>query len=240
MPVPIRESLLVQLEQDDLSSHANRQLIGALGMVQPLLLWVIAGERPTQGLPRWNLLSSVSAYYYSGAVAVFVGILIALAVFLFTYRGYDNKDQRRDRTAACIAGGAAVLVAFFPTRPPCPGCVLPWWRPYMDVTHHVAATVLFLSFIYFSLVLFPKAGPHGTGAPSREKRRRNIIYRLCGVLMIGFVAWAFLASLRHRSIFWPEALALESFAVSWLVKGRFVATTMAIGRRTLGRVLHRS
>jgi len=48
----------------------------------PLLLWVIAGWRPTTGVQPWELMSSVSAYYYTGAVAAFVGILVSLAVFL--------------------------------------------------------------------------------------------------------------------------------------------------------------
>jgi hypothetical protein len=81
----------------------------------PPLVYLIAGWRPTQGLTPWQPLSSISAYYYTGAVAALVGILVALAVFLFTYRGYDNEYSRLDRAAAIIAGVAAVLVAFFPT-----------------------------------------------------------------------------------------------------------------------------
>lgn len=78
-------------QPDDQSSNAHRQLIGLLGLMLPPLVYLIAGLRPTQGLPSWQLLSSISAYYYTGAVAAFVGILIALAVFLFTYSGYDNE-----------------------------------------------------------------------------------------------------------------------------------------------------
>ena len=54
-------------------------------------------HRPTPGLPRWETLNSVSAYYYSGAVAAFVRVIFALALFLFTYRGY--KNDRVDRWA---------------------------------------------------------------------------------------------------------------------------------------------
>jgi hypothetical protein len=114
--LPTRESLFATAEQDDLSSHLHRQLIGYLGMTLPFLLWVIAGWRPTEGLPRWGLLTSVSAYYYTGSVAAFVGILVALAAFLVTYRGYKNEQNRRDRIAAIIASVAAIGVAFFPTR----------------------------------------------------------------------------------------------------------------------------
>ena len=41
--------------------------------------------------------SSISAYYYSGAVSAFTGGLIAMALFLFAYRGYENNYGLRDR-----------------------------------------------------------------------------------------------------------------------------------------------
>ena len=231
MSAPAFEPLFGAGEADDRSSYAHRLLIGSLGLVLPVLLWVIAAWRPIAGLGRWAPLDSVSAYYHSGAVAAFVGILIALAVYLFTYRGYANDYGRRDRIAAAIAGVAAVLVAFFPTRAtdglPAPS----WWAPWMGVVHYVAAVVLFGSFIFFSLFQFPKSG---AGAkPPLDKRRRNRIYRVCGWVMVACIAWAGSALFTDAPIFWPEALALEFFAVSWLVKGRGDRTAMAVGQRTL-------
>ena len=44
----------------------------------PLLLWLIAGLRPIEGLQHWTPLGSISAYYHTGAVVVFVGILVSL------------------------------------------------------------------------------------------------------------------------------------------------------------------
>src|SRR6266545_2173362 len=41
------------------------------------------------------------------------------------------------------------------------------------------------------------------------------------------------ALITRAPIFWPEAVALEFFAVSWLVKGRADRTAAAAGRRTL-------
>ncbi|HET7005748.1 MAG TPA: hypothetical protein VFK65_09670, partial [Candidatus Binatia bacterium] len=80
---------------DDMSDNAHRQLIGYIGLLLPLLLIVIAISR--DGLERWKSLESISAYYYTGAVAGFVGMLVALALFLFTYRGYKNKYNLADR-----------------------------------------------------------------------------------------------------------------------------------------------
>jgi len=227
------EPLVPPRESDDLSSHGHRQLIGWLGLALPVLLWVIAGLRPTEGLEPWALLASVSAYYFTGAVAAFVGVLVALSVFLFTYRGYDNASHRWDRLAAIVAGSAAVLVAFFPTEAP-PGVKAPlWWSPRSDTIHAAAATCLFGAFIVFSLFLFPKSG-RPAGAPVRAaKRVRNGIYILCGVAMLACVAWVWVAKTRGAPIFWPESLALGFFAVSWLAKGRAHQTAATAAARVL-------
>lgn len=226
------EPLFVMAEPDDLSSHAHRQFIGVSGLVLPVLLWLIAGTRPTAGLPRWELLGSVSAYYYSGAVAAFVGILVALGVFLFTYRGFNNEYRRRDRGAAVVAGTAAVLVAFFPTAAPQNLSEPSWWTPRTGTIHYISAVVLFCAFSFFSLFLFRKSkGGAGKSLP-HGKRIRNRIYLSCGIAMVGCMLWAGIASFAGAPIFWPEALALEFFAVSWLVKGRADRTAVAAGRWT--------
>jgi hypothetical protein len=85
---------------DDLSQRAHRRVIGVLGLVLPALLYLLAGMRPTDGLPRWDSLNSISAYYYTGAVGVFVGVLFALSLFLFTYRGY--KGVKVDRIVGAM------------------------------------------------------------------------------------------------------------------------------------------
>jgi hypothetical protein len=229
-------------EGDDQSTYAHRQLIGALGMVLPVLLWLVHGWRPTEGLEAWKPLSSVSAYYYTGAVAAFVGILIALAIFLFAYRGYGNDYQRSDRLAAIIAGAAAVVVAFFPTDAPGTLPEPSWWTPRTGTIHYVGAVVLFGSFSFFSLFLFPKSKA-GKGQPlPRGKRTRNGIYHICGAAMLACILWAGIALSRKLPIFWPEALALEFFAVSWLAKGRADRTAAAAAyycshpRQLLGKV----
>ena len=222
-------------EPDDLSGHAHRQLIGILGALLPILVWIIARLRPTQELPGTALLDSISGYYYTGAVAVFVGILAVLAVFLFTYQGYNNPEHRLDRAAAVTAGAAAVLVAFFPTSPPSQNVRLEWWTEWMGKAHLASAAILFASFIFFSLVLFPKK-KKSTVDTARDKKVRNAIYLVCGWAMVGCILWIVLNTLvLHRSIFWPEALALEFFAVSWLAKGRAELTAMYVARRMMFR-----
>ena len=112
---------------DDLSNHSHRQLIGYIALLIPALIIIIVLLR--DGYDRWECLDSISAYYYTGAVAAFVGMLIALALFLFTYRGYENKYYWADRASGITAAIAALGVALFPTG--APECVpaLSWWQP---------------------------------------------------------------------------------------------------------------
>ena len=64
------DPLFFKPEDDDLSTHRHRVVIGVLGAALLLVVGVIGWLRPvdaTLSVP----LSSISAYYYSGAVAVF-------------------------------------------------------------------------------------------------------------------------------------------------------------------------
>jgi hypothetical protein len=142
----------VEERPDDLSDHAHRQLIGYVGLVLPFALIVIALAR--DGVERWKELTSISAYYYTGGVAAFVGMLVSLALFLFTYRGYRNEYHWADRAAAVTAAIAALGVAFFPTVAPHSVPALSWWHPRTGVLHHVFAVMLFTMFAVFALFLF--------------------------------------------------------------------------------------
>lgn len=200
----------------DLSSHAQRQVIGYIGLVLPLLLIALVIAR--DGFARWMALDSISAYYYTGAVAAFVGMLVSLALFLFTYRGYDNECHWADRAAGFVAGFAALGVALFPTEPP-DVLELAWWRPWIGAVHFGSAIVLFAMFAVYALWLF-RITPGGREHASDEKRRRNAVYLLCGLVIVAGMVWAIVAKRAGGPIFWPESLALAAFAISWLVKGR--------------------
>jgi len=201
----------------DLSHQAHRQLIGYLGILLPILLLGIAFFRPTPGLPRWGPLTSVSAYYYTGAVGAFVGILFALALFLFTYGGY--KGYLADRVVGNIGGCCAIGVALFPTAAPGSLSEPSWWREITRTIHYLSATSLFLVFIVFSLWLFRKTKVPKGGELFPGKRQRNRVYLICGLVMVANVLWAGSSYFTGASIFWAEIFALWAFAVSWLVKG---------------------
>lgn len=207
---------------DDMSGHRHRQVIGYLGLALPILLVQLVRFRPNAPSDLWSG-DSISAYYWTGGVSLFVGLLAALSLFLLTYRGYGNQSHKYDRGAAIIAGIAAALVAIFPTTPPSGIAPLPWWADWINMTHTVAAITLFSMFAVFSLWLFRKTAGGGP-PPDADKKRRNAIYLLCGIGILASMAWAVAARLSDRSIFWPESFALGFFAWSWLVKGKALAS----------------
>lgn len=202
---------------DDLSGRRHRQVIGYLGLALPILLVQVVRLRPNAPSDHW-LGNSISAYYWTGAVSFFVGLLVALSLFLLTYRGYANETHKYDRIVAVIAGISAAIVAVFPMTPPPGVATLPWWADWINIVHKSAAIVLFSMFAVFSLWLFRKTDPNEQ--PSDDKKRRNAIYLMCGIGIIAGMAWALIAARAGNSIFWPESMALVFFATSWLVKGQ--------------------
>lgn len=201
----------------DLSQQTHRRLIGYLGLFLPALLYGFAALRPTPPLPRWELLDSVSAYYYTGAVGIFVGVLFALSLFLFSYPGYEGEIA--DRVVGCLGGASALGVALFPTAPPPGLSAPPWWCGVLRTVHYISATLLFLSFILFSVWLFRRSNLKARKDRPADKRMRDDVCLACGIVMIGAVLWAMSALITQGPIFLPEAIAITAFAISWLAKG---------------------
>lgn len=210
-----------------LSFLAVRRAIGALGFFLPLALLAY-------GLASGNMLPSLSAAYYSPLREIFVGTLIAQAVFLWSYEGFrpDAGDRISDKATARVAAVAVALVALAPTCPLNGACVLPPQTctllqcvlrpPLSSWVHLVAAAVFFGALAVYCLVLFTKGAVDGP-----EKAASNRIYRLCGwtiILSIALVGVLFATGLDDRlerlhPVFWLEALASFAFAASWMVKG---------------------
>jgi hypothetical protein len=220
----------------DLSQQAHRRIIGVLGLLLPLLLYLVAGLRPNAPLPRWTLLDSVSAYYYTGAVGILVGVLFALSLFLFTYPGYEHVIA--DRVIGCVGGAAALGVALFPTTAPEGLSAPPWWNPALRTVHYISAVILFLSFILFAVWLFRKSNVP-KGQRPLEKRWRDVVCLWCGLLMIGSVLWAASSVITHAPIFIPEAIAIIAFAISWLVKGEAYQPVLSAIRQLRSKTIRR-
>jgi succinate dehydrogenase hydrophobic anchor subunit len=206
-----------------LSYLALRKAVGFLGIALPVVL--ILGAILIGNCS--GLQASISDYHNTAMRDVFVGILCAIALFLFAYSGYDKLDF----WMAKAAGLLGFFVAIFPDDPdltnPCTiQCMqnIPGW---MSTVHFISAAVFLLILAYFSIFLFTKTG----GKPiTPEKKKRNLIYRICGYTIIAclvLLAIYFLMSLqdelgKYSPVLILEALALWAFGFSWVVKGEFI------------------
>lgn len=210
-------------ETHALSYMTLRRIIGLTAIGLPLVLvagkWLVDGP----GVAR-----SISAYYYTGMRDVMVGSLCAIALFLYSYKGYD----RRDDWAGNIAGALALAVALVPTAPICPvpplataqPCVVSPLQSVLGDIHSLSAGGFFLTLAYFSYFLFTKGDAH----PTPQKIWRNRIYHSCGLIIVLCAAGLGLVyllpgdSFVHRQLhatFWLEALGIWAFGWSWFTKG---------------------
>jgi hypothetical protein len=202
-----------------------RRSVGILGIALPIIL--LAGFSLMH--KNCDLPPSISHYYYTNLGTYFTGTLCAVALFLFSYNG----PQDADKYAALFASICALGVAFFPTNPYCDSCD-ECIRVHLNCSglrngmHYTFASLLFLTFAYFSLVLFTKTSDEKR--PTKEKLLRNKIYKLCGwviitcIVIIGLTSIPSIAAISFVKNFKTltfvfEAIALFAFGYSWLIKG---------------------
>src|ERR1051325_9314466 len=79
-----------------------RKAIGFIGIGLPFAVWLraVAAGTPLQG--------SISQYYHTHSRHGFVGCLCAIAVFLWSYCGYDYRDKILANIASAGALGVAM------------------------------------------------------------------------------------------------------------------------------------
>lgn len=194
-----------------------RKGIGLAGITLPIFL--IAGTFLVGNEECKTIQGAISDYYHTIVRDIFVGVLAVLAMFLFSYKG----PERKDNVAANLAGFFALGIAYFPTDIK----TCNQWNGYENpIMHNISAVAFFLIITYFALVLFPKTDSKKT--PSPEKLLRNKIYRICGIVMLVSIIlvgidmvflkdFAPLKNIPVVLIF--EWIALWAFGISWIVKG---------------------
>jgi peptidoglycan/LPS O-acetylase OafA/YrhL len=185
----------------------------ALGLPLALLLssWLLPGEH---GIP-----ASISAYYYTPMRNVLEGSLCAIGFFNLCARGYEWRDE----LAGIVSALCALGCAFCPTFPPGGGTLL---QERMGTLHNYFAELFFITLAIMCLVLFRSTAANRTR--TRNKRRRNLVYTVCGLVMGVCGLFDFICHnmrpIPHigplGSIFLCEMIALEAFGVAWLVKGK--------------------
>jgi len=189
-----------------------RNICGFLGMILPWISLLGAYLAYKNGAKiDWNILSISETYYFTPALSA---VLTAASIVLMTYDGYDLKDN----LITTISGVFGICIVLFP----CSGVIDEPNVGYFqipvnisNVIHCVSAGIFFILLAINSFFLFTK----GEENPTKEKKIRNLIYRICGIGMTGSFL---LMPLPHffAQAFIVEAIALTFFGISWLVKGQ--------------------
>jgi len=197
-----------------LSYLKHRQAIGALAFFMPVILAL--GALIVFGDP---IQSSISAYYHTGMRNVFIGILFIVAMFLFCYKGWGTVDDIIANLSGLFALGIALLPVAAPEAE----------NTITGYLHVASASLFFGTLSIFSCFLFVKSDMKPLPP---EKKKRNIIFRICGGTMFAcmiFIALYFLFLKKYwpgleiiRPVFILETIALWAFGISWLVKGQAI------------------
>jgi hypothetical protein len=191
-----------------------RRAIGWIGTLLPIVL--IAGDAAfsSTGLP-----DSLSDYYYTPMRNVLIGSLCVLGVFLVVY----DVGVRAYCWITNVAGVGVLGVAFLPGSPEIPH--LSTSQQVIGDLHVFFAAIAFVA-LSVTTWCFARADSDGPDA-SAPSPGAATFYRASGAVMLGFVVLSGVANLLPTSVkdatfllFIFEALAIITFGISWLVKGR--------------------
>ena len=183
-------------------------MIGALGLLLP---WLVA-------LVTWSWPQSISITYYSYfAVGIFMVVLGSAGILLINYKGYDKVDD----IVATIAGVFGLGVCFFPMQYLPDPTIRTGIFHLVSTTSHIihcgTAGCFFVALAYMSFFQFTKSG----GEMTKQKKIKNIIYRVCGIGMVASFLLLLLplVGLDFYNLTWVvEMIALFFFGTSWIVK----------------------
>jgi len=203
------------------SYKALRRLIGIMGILLPIIN--ILGGCLIAKIP---IQQSISMYYYTNMRDFFVGLMFVVSLFLITYKGYNTLDL----ITSIITGAAGLGVAIFPCFSELYiGQKVGIFQLSPDtsfIVHLTCAALFFVLLAFTSIFLFTQKHKDSNRVTS-QKKKRNVIYVVCGVLMLACVLGILVSILiltkqqiyDSKIILVFESIALFSFGVSWLVKG---------------------
>lgn len=191
-----------------------RKVLGWLGMLLP---WIVAILYMVFQVGRFEFPHSISAtYYYQCCVAPFMIILGSSCILLICYKGYDEIDD----IVCTIAGVLGLGVCFFPCMnshniPEQVGIFMVS-QNVSNWIHTACAMIFFVLLAFNSLFLFTKT----SGEMTEEKRKRNIIFKVCGIGMVASFLLLLLPNTLTFKVWLVEAIALMFFGISWLTKSQ--------------------
>jgi hypothetical protein len=203
-----------ELKKHFLATYLSlRRGIAWVAFAFPVLLW--AGGHLRAELP---LQQSMSAYYHAGGGVmrdVFTGVLVAVGVSLFLYRGFTKLEN----VALNFAGIFIIGVAMVPMEWECVDSC-------NEVSAHGILAVLFFLCIAY-VCIFRASDTLSLIRDADRARSFKRAYRIMGLAMIASPAVAVLLTLclQPRSearsfVFFAETVGVVVFAAYWRVKSR--------------------
>jgi hypothetical protein len=194
-----------------INTRRLRCVIGGLGMSLSIIVLVLS---LINGLPFPGSISET--YYLEPCIAPFMIILGWASGTLICYKGYELIDY----IICSLAGIFGLGICLFPCYS---------WRDVdrivgtfqlsvrtSDTIHMISAIAFFILLAFNSLFLFTKS----SGEMTKNKKIRNIIFRVCGIGMVA--SFALLLFPIPHVIWWVETVALIFFGVSWLTKANCI------------------
>lgn len=203
----------------NINTISLRLILGILALLLPIVclgLCVLYG---------YDIPDSISAtYYLAPTITPFMIILGASSIVLICYKGYDKQDN----IICTLAGIFGLCICLFPCYTY--GLNIHWpnvtfpknvgtFQLPVNISgrlHNTSAIIFFALLAYNSFFLFTKS----SGMMTRNKRIRNIIYRVCGLGMIAsFILMVPVVLFNIWGGTWfIETIALLFFSISWLTK----------------------
>ena len=186
-----------------------RIMIGVLGILLPWLVALITLSWP----------GSISETYYSWfAVGTFMVILGSASILLINYKGYEKIDDITSTLAGIFGIGICLFPMTYQPNPETKTGVLHLVSSTSNIVHCICAFIFFGILAFMSFFLFTKT----KGEMTKQKKIKNIIYRICGIGMIGsflLMLLQLIPNFNCYNITWiVETIALFFFGFSWIVK----------------------
>jgi hypothetical protein len=141
-------------------------------------------------------------------------ILGSAGILLMCYRGYSWIDD----IINTVTGIAALCICLFPCGNN-PDILVGTFQIPQNISgtiHNISAILFFVLLSYNVLFLFTKS----SGEMTANKKKRNIIYRVCGIGMLCALAGIVVVNIFSvwAGIWMVEAVALFFFGIAFLTK----------------------
>jgi len=204
-----------------ISYIALRRLIGILGMLLPFIC--ILGGLLFAAL---YVEPSISDYYYTNMRDFFVGLLFGVSLFLITYKGYELIDGLVTSASALAGFGIALFPCLHGSSPTDPVGIFQL-SPQLSNTIHLSCAAVFFTLLAINSIFLFTLTKRKTLLPTKNKKKRNIVYITCGIIMLASIVIMVVLFLlfpnteidKYRLVLIFETIMLLAFGISWLVKG---------------------